>query len=265
MPGGLPIGLQWPGGINYGAAAAGGTTATPGTTAGTKGAWVQLTAATTVDASWLLVCLAQASNTGNIFFDIGVGASGSELVLIPNLYCGGEGYATADYLIPCPIKAGSRIAIRCSSTVASDLAAECYLSTFGDAFPSAGFGGPIEQIVGSASAPVSFAVSQNAKGLYTQLIASTANSYAGFFLGFDFWGSGASSTTALVDIAVGVAGFEVIIVADWVIGTTAVTDGVVSNTATPFFPIPIPAGSRVAIRGAAEVANSLKVCMYGVR
>ena len=28
---------------------------------------------------------------------------------------------------------------------------------------------------------------------------------------------------------VGVAGFEVIIVADWVIGTTAVTDGVVSN------------------------------------
>ena len=60
----------------------------------------------------------------------------------------------------------------------------------------------------------------------------------GFFLGFDFWGSGAgNSVTALVDIAVGVAGFEVIIVADWVIGTTAVTDGVVSNTATPLFPI----------------------------
>jgi hypothetical protein len=61
---------------------------TPGATANTKGSWTQLIAATTVDAihvrldMYLQTAFAASES---IAVDIGIGASGSEQVLIPNL------------------------------------------------------------------------------------------------------------------------------------------------------------------------------------
>lgn len=102
-----------------------GVTVTPHATAGTKGSWVELTASTSA-AIIAMVVTAQlngatvVSNSG-ILLDIGVGAVGSESVVLPDLHFTAN---TAEVLIPrvpltygVVIPAGSRIAVRSSTSI----------------------------------------------------------------------------------------------------------------------------------------------------
>lgn len=127
-----------------------GTVADAGATANTKGAWAQITASTTTAIKSLMVAATRATQGTSVaadyaqLMDIGIGASGSEQVLIPNFrfvvstMTGGvvtpytAGSATLSGLsslfpgiippIPCDIPAGVRLAVRqqSSSTNASD-------------------------------------------------------------------------------------------------------------------------------------------------
>jgi hypothetical protein len=98
-----------------------GTSVTPGTS--NKGNWAQLIASTTAGSYGLLICI--NSNTAstasrNTITDIGIGASGSELVLIPDLISGNAaGYTLGSiwYYFPVFVPAGSRIAARGQGTV----------------------------------------------------------------------------------------------------------------------------------------------------
>lgn len=112
---------------DYGTATAdsGLTALDPGGTANTKGAWVQLTASTTGLTRWIAIgvghdALAVAANQG-WHVDIGIGASGSEQVLIPNLPFSIN--ATSDVTLvpvlalPVHIPAGTRLAARCQCDV----------------------------------------------------------------------------------------------------------------------------------------------------
>lgn len=116
---------------NYGflTASSHGTVVDPGATANTKGAWAQLTASTTADIHGLLIGIDSAGVTGSVgtrntmLLDIGIGASGSEQVLIPNLIlihqqnAGAINSTWPDYfqMIPVQIPSGTRIAARCQS------------------------------------------------------------------------------------------------------------------------------------------------------
>jgi len=80
----------------------------------------------------------------------------------------------------------------------------------------------------------------NTKGSYTQLVASTTYDVCGFWLLLG--AAGTSGAAYSVDIAVGAGGSEQIIVADFVFQQA----GTVLNSV--YFPIGIPAGSRVAAR-----------------
>jgi hypothetical protein len=117
-----------------------GVTADAGGTANTKGAWAQITAATTAAMKAIMVSgIRAAPGTAQVadyahLVDIGVGASGSEQVLIPNMVFQASlttGGATGSPLvmtglstlfprfippIPCDIPAGVRLAVRQQST-----------------------------------------------------------------------------------------------------------------------------------------------------
>jgi hypothetical protein len=64
-----------------------GTVLDPGATAGVKGPWVQLTAATARAARAVTVMVGQRSTAAHVThrIDIGVGASGAEQVVVPDL------------------------------------------------------------------------------------------------------------------------------------------------------------------------------------
>jgi len=110
----------------YGAVTASstGTPVNAGAVANTKGAWTELTPATSITISSLAIAvnygLNNAPGFNNWQIDIGVGASGSEVVVVPD-YSFGSGDLQALILpawitVPVSIVSGSRLAARLAST-----------------------------------------------------------------------------------------------------------------------------------------------------
>lgn len=117
----------------YGAdtADSGGVSVDPGSTANTKGAWHEIAASTTNDIKALILTLGNAGDssrtTCKFLVDVGIGAAGSEQVIISNY--GAAARSEHDCVLPqvsqlidVSIPAGSRIAVR----------AQCDITTAGD-------------------------------------------------------------------------------------------------------------------------------------
>ncbi len=103
-----------------------GTRATGSATVNTKGAWSQVTASLPHDAYgfWLTMAgTATSATSTDMLLDIGIGAGGSEVVLVPNLLAGWLGSPTQGprtLFIPIFIPKGTRVAIRNQGVIASD-------------------------------------------------------------------------------------------------------------------------------------------------
>lgn len=108
----------------------GGTSIDPGNTANTDGAWTEITASCTEDVYWLVAKIGNQRNnvrsTAKLLLDIGVGASGSEQVIVSNfplaISANIDGVLPNSFSFPCRINANSRVAVRarCSITDATD-------------------------------------------------------------------------------------------------------------------------------------------------
>ena len=98
------------------------TAVTASATPHTKGSWVELDASTSQDAYLINVNLHDSSlsgtNTG-MLVDIGIGGSGSEVVLIPNLLAGWKSGSNST-VIPLYIPAGNRLSARVQAVIGSD-------------------------------------------------------------------------------------------------------------------------------------------------
>ncbi len=103
-----------------------GTRATAGGSANTKGSWSQVTASLPHDAYgfWLTMAgTATSATSTDGLLDIGIGAGGSEVVLVPDLLAGWIGSPTQGprvLFIPIFIPKGTRVAIRNQGVIASD-------------------------------------------------------------------------------------------------------------------------------------------------
>lgn len=100
------------------------TTITANASANTKASsWTELIASTAYDTSWVSIKLSPLA-VGWYLVDIGIGASTSEIVIIPDLTCGTTVAAanaiSSYYLFPLRIPRGSRISARCQSSVGSN-------------------------------------------------------------------------------------------------------------------------------------------------
>lgn len=274
MTGAWPGGLQWGNPVAYGTA-----TTTAGTPAFTKGSWSQVTASTTADSTWAQVMIRCAASPGPAsVIDIGIGAAGSEVVVAANLIYSAVYVRTVDYLLPLQIPAGTRIAVRSSSSTASEVNAVVQFVTFDDTFISTGGPSGVDTY-GFVSATnlgtlIDPGVTPNTKGSYAQLTASTTDDIAGFFMGFDNQTDPASGSVGnlywLVDIAVGGAGSEQPILPNYLLFGYSVNGiALVNNMASPYFPMKIPAGSRLAARSQCSTATSpdrrMGITFYGVR
>ena len=97
-------------------------TLTSGTAA--KGAWVELSTATTLHVNYLVILMDDANTTNIYDTDIGTGAAGSEVVLIPNIHF--HINITGNRIIPIiyPFKAdlaqGTRLSARTQAVANTD-------------------------------------------------------------------------------------------------------------------------------------------------
>lgn len=251
-----------------------GTIVTASATANTKGAYTQITASTPTDADWILVSLnlVGASNIYTAAIDIAIGPSGSELVVVPNLMTFTRSLEAGNqwYMIPCSIPAGTRIAARCQSSLASSQAS-VQVTTFQGNFADGSASGLIDAVgfIPTTTLGTAPTAGVNAQGSYTQLTAATANDYKGFFLGFDFQNAtfGSVSYYHLLNLAIGPSGSEKVILPNLSLTVWATNSNNLTPSNSTFFPIQIPAGTRIAVSDSVSTSGSpaIGVTLYGVR
>jgi hypothetical protein len=112
-----------------------GTTVDAGSTMNSKGAYSQITGSTAADISGFTICFDDQNNSGGssggitYLIDIAAGASGSEVVIVPNLFMAANMATNSALLwpavtpfLPIQIPAGSRISARatCNTTITPD-------------------------------------------------------------------------------------------------------------------------------------------------
>lgn len=237
------------GGANYSATVTSGS-------AGSKGDYTELIAATSFDAYGLIVHVVNAVDTRFFLLDIATGAEDSEVVLIPNLVLqSGQdagNYAAHCFHAPLFVPAGTRLAARSADAIGTQgmgvsvhlvAGALGFAATYGRATD---YGTGISGL--TRGADVDPGGSANSKGTYVQLTASTTHPINILQLNV---GNRANQAPAFyqwaVDIAIGAAMSEVVVVPDFSLQAADLGDGIFPNTF--LFPVTeIPAGTRLAVR-----------------
>jgi hypothetical protein len=253
-----------------------GTSITAAASADTKGSYSQIIASTAFDAHAMLLHVGRETGTAGIQFliDLAVGGAGSEQIIIPNyLFSRGNNESSdAAILLPISIPAGSRIAARCQCSTASAVV-KITLHLFGGDLWTPGGLSRVEACgavtTDSGGSGIDPGASANTKGAYGPLITSTAFDYKGIFvcIGGNKNSVIGTLTRGRMDISVGPSSSEQVILPDlqFVAGTAgdAYMPGVY-----PFFPIAIPAGSRIAVRAQSSNTDAtdriFDVVVYGV-
>lgn len=236
------------GGANY--ATSTPTVVTGGSNPNVFGAYTQLIASTDYDSYGFIV---YADGIMNVTpqLNFAIGAAGSE-VNIAEIF-GGLYLCLLGYPVPVFIPAGSRLSVRSANeayTATSYVGVSLLRSNL--KVPLSSYGRLNSYNVDGSLIRVDCGATANTKGAYTQIFSSTVKDGKGFSL----YVSGANAggdAHQLLDLAVGAAGSETIIFADIAVHTRAYASQ--GWTLGPIW-TPIPAGSRIAMRGQCDFTTS---------
>lgn len=246
-------------------------------TINTKGAWIEYIASTSQDTQWIEIAaynnFLNGSDTSALL-DVGIGASGSEQVLISNLACGHKASFSNQsglpeiQMFPVEIAAGTRVSIRVQSVIADrqvTVAMRFLTSPFD--INSSGID-TINANTANSNVTTELATAAiNTKAAWTELVASTVNAYQGILIGMQLGPTQTSvvSGNYLLDIAIGPGGSEQIIIQDLPF-TTGSSETVFRRLSQSFFQYDIPAGTRIAARFQRS-STQQRCCpiLYGVK
>jgi alkylhydroperoxidase/carboxymuconolactone decarboxylase family protein YurZ len=239
--------------------------------ANVKGAWSQVVAASAFQYESLNIDLMLdiASGGGEVFLvDVGIGASGSEVVVVPNILfdCNRSGLAAGAHIhlsLPIQIRAGSRIAVRCQDIggAGTRLVRVMLTGRAGGANVQRGVCGKMTTYGAISSGNtngtlVDQGATANTYGAWTQITAATsaAHNFLQAVAGNDQQTSGNSTGGGTMQvefqIAVGASGSEQIIAQG--LFASSYSMGSVAG-ACQFRPF-IPEGSRLSMRTKCSVA-----------
>lgn len=224
--------------------------------ANTKGGWTELIASTPQPADMLFLYLMHSGTSSQCLIDIGIGGAGSEVVVASDIFMDNERYSSGcgGQVIPVPIHVpeGVRLAVRFqASSTAETLYVGCVM-THGGWYVGKGFAKQIGEGLLAASSrgtDVDPGGTANTKGSWQELVASTSENYAAFWMSIGWSANSAAtaSTQWLIDIALGAGGSEVIIAGDLCLQVEAIADRQCYSL-LPVMHVPIAAGTRVAVR-----------------
>ena len=238
-----------------------GSTITAGA-ANTKGGWVEFFAsiAFEVSAFEIITRLPSGSTNYNYLIDIGIGAAGSEVVIVSNLYLSRETYYNSDVLIRLPfsIPQGTRISIRCQSSQASAvLLAGMYIQGQGFA-PSQN----LNRCYTLGAVPATSRGTQIDPGA----VASTKGAWVEFSSSLPYPISflacriGMNANTAYtraqfnMDVGIGAAGSEVVIVPDLIFSADSSNEAITPDFFENF--ISIAEGQRLVVRASCSITDA---------
>lgn len=243
-----------------GGEAFGSTTVTAAGSADTKGSWTEIIAAAAYDfdVKFIDVTFADTRQSGtdtSMLVDIGIGGSGSEVVVIPNLLAGhrhGDPYITTR--VPISVAAGTRISARCQSCIASDTVLVTIDLYGGQQFTSVRtFGRATTYGVTDSGATKSTALGDD--GTWVELDASIANPIRAMVLMYDMGSAddGAGDFGGddnVVAVGIGSASSEVQLYGGGFVRSESNESIQIAHPLTGYIPMSlnIPAGTRLAAR-----------------
>lgn len=236
-----------------------------GATAHAKGAWVEVASSVGENVTMIGVNVALASGgvDTSTLMDIGVGAAGSETVVVPNVAVGAQ--QLFFWYVPVAIPSGSRVAIRIQGTRTSPTTTSIVVALF-----SGGDYATTPQsvdIIGIDTATSAGTALSGASGSWTQVTASTAKDYQNVIMVPSSSSTDILTINALYSLGVGAAGSERVIGSLSLRFTNGETLTHQNQQAFPMWATgePVPAGSRLAVRHNIS-ANSSRyhVCLIGI-
>ena len=243
-------------------------------TANQKSAWTELTAATPFDLHGFLIQTGECNPTATYLVDIGIGPSGSEVVLWPDLLMGANGQMSLNVTwVPLFIPAGTRIAARVQSST-GDSTDKARWRILGGRSP---FPFPVPlcsrviaygaDTADSGGTTVDPGATANTKGAWYEVTAATTAETKVLYLALGTRGNSAMADGwGEVDIAVGAAGSEQVIFTEQRIRLRA-TEDIFPPLVGPI-PVSIPAGTRLAVRAQCSITDAtdrlFDVALYGL-
>ncbi len=231
-------------------------TVTANATPHTVGAWMELIASNGAETQWLGVTALNTSASGTdtaALLDIGIGAGGSEVVVVASLPVGFANTTPGYFhLVPLRIAKGARVAARMRATITADTAS-IIATTLGGPTP---FRSPSKLVTMGADTAASRGTNMPTTDTYVEITATTSEPFAGLVICGAMGGAGGVSGEAVVfTVGAGAAGSEV------AIGTATFSCGSAENIARaavgqlsqaqPMVGVVgrhIPAGSRLACK-----------------
>ena len=191
------------------------TVVTASATPHAVGAWTEMIAASTVEANWVIVSIANVAAGGvdtRALLDIGFGAAASEVLKISSLGAGSLMVApsvgpVATYAIPLLAPKGTRVAARLRALVVSETADVTVRLAVG------GTGrGPTAVDTYGADTAASRGTNMPTTDTYVELTAATTQAYRALI----FYPTGGTTTavsneTSIYTFAVGASGAEVVL------------------------------------------------------
>lgn len=215
----------------------------------TKGSWTQIIASAPFDACGFYLSTRPGGGTSQLLMDIGIGASGSEVIIAPDLFfssehTGGDLWDSIVY-IPLRIKSGTRVAIRaqCNIATRSPSANIMLVADAGGVFPSFGTM-TAYNIDSSISSVVRFWSAGNWQEMTSSSVAASA------LLALMAHPNTNNAWECTLSIAVGASGSETALLEGVPIlsrGNEAYTHRVNPRN-IPLTPCCIPAGTRIAAK-----------------
>lgn len=240
-------------------------TITSSVTSNAKGSYTQVFASTSFTANRLNIRGRTRAASTAFLVDLALGAAGAETVLIPNTiwesYTGSSHYGQAWFDVPAAVPSGSRIALRCQSSVGSSTTVVLAVSIFAagdtpgiDTWNT--YGANTGTSLGTAVDPGGAA---NTKGSYAQLTSSSAALTQALLL-MTTTNCNQATTAARwnVDIATGAGGAEAVLFPDLYMGVNTDSGAAAfgANHASPMFLTYIPASTRIAVRSQSDLTDA---------
>lgn len=236
------------------------TTVTANASAHTKGAYAQILASTSADASRLWAGLL-AGGAANVAFlvDVATGAAASEVVLLADLpiQSGQDGMCTPSRVYAeVDIASGTRIAMRCQCTAAGSQTLFAWIMQQDRALQSLATPVTYGANTGtSLGVPIDAGGTADTKGAYAEITATTSAEHAAWsaVIGLN---NNAIPTLAnfAIDIATGAVASEVIVFPDLIVRTSPITDLVTPGEF--WMPLTIASGTRLSARCASTTNDA---------
>lgn len=231
-----------------------GTTAPLTSTSGgahVKGSWLELIASTSFDYANLILNMRSSTTNRTTIFDVAVGSIGNEEIVIEDFYpvLYGANRMGVSLDLPVHIPEGSRISVRNQSNASATVVGvwgHGVSGSFASPEPVSKFVSYGVDLAATKGTVIDPGAVDDTKGIYSELTSSTSDDIKGMFIAIgDNINQFAGNNSWLLDVAIGANSSEEIIIANIHVHQSPDENMMPS---IQFFPINIPAGTRIAVR-----------------